>query len=159
MGRQLLIDLDSIPDREPIYRGEALDPYLPQRHEMRQLDEVLHFNPEVRVIVGVKNVRSDEFWVRGHIPGRPLLPGVLIIEAAAQLCTVCHHLVAPEKTSRFIGMSAVEGVRFRASVRPGDRLVLVAHNCAVRSRASYFEVQGLVEGKLAFQGSITGVEV
>src|SRR5689334_22397880 len=58
----------------------------PQRFEMAQLTAIVSVDPERHLIAGYKDVRPDEFWVRGHMPGWPLLPGVLMCEAAAQLC-------------------------------------------------------------------------
>lgn len=58
-----------------------------QRFEMEQLTAIVHIDRDNHVIVGYKDVRPDEFWVRGHMPNYPLLPGVLMCEAAAQLCS------------------------------------------------------------------------
>ncbi len=58
----------------------------PQRFEMEQLTAIVHVDREQHLIIGYKDVTADEFWVRGHMPGYPLLPGVLMCEAAAQLC-------------------------------------------------------------------------
>jgi 3-hydroxyacyl-[acyl-carrier-protein] dehydratase len=70
-----------IADREAIRRVN------PQRFEMEQLDAIVLLDPVENLIVGYKDVRADEFWVRGHMPNYPLLPGVLMCEAAAQLCS------------------------------------------------------------------------
>src|SRR5437773_2822562 len=66
---------------------EAIRRINPQRFEMEQLSAIVHIDPERQVIAGYKDVGVDEFWVRGHMPGYPLLPGVLLCEAAAQLCS------------------------------------------------------------------------
>ena len=59
----------------------------PHRHEFRLLDAVVHWDAACCVAAGYLDIRTDAFWVRGHIPGRPLFPGVLMIEAAAQLAS------------------------------------------------------------------------
>src|SRR3954451_10069858 len=74
-----------IADREAIRRVN------PQRFHMEQLDAIVLLDPERSLVVGYKDVRPDEFWVPGHMPGRPVLPGVLMCEAAAQLCSYYAH--------------------------------------------------------------------
>ena len=66
---------------------EAIRRINPQRFEMEQLSAIVYINLEENIIAGYKDVRADEFWVRGHMPDYPLLPGVLMCEAAAQLCS------------------------------------------------------------------------
>ena len=74
-------------DREGIRRGN------PQRFEMEQLTAIVAIDPEKHLIIGYKDVEPDEFWVRGHMPDYPLMPGVLMCEAAAQLSSYyCHHI-------------------------------------------------------------------
>ncbi|HWY85117.1 MAG TPA: beta-hydroxyacyl-ACP dehydratase, partial [Gemmataceae bacterium] len=75
------LDLNRVlADREAIRRVN------PQRFEFEQLDAIVHIDPSQHLVIGYKDVRSDEFWVRGHMPDYALLPGVLMCEAAAQLC-------------------------------------------------------------------------
>src|SRR3974377_527461 len=103
---------------------EAIRKVNPQRFEMEHLTAIVHVDTEHNIIAGYKDVAADEFWVRGHMPGFPLLPGVLMCEAAAQLCsfyTATQGLLQGD----FIGFGGLEKVRFRAPVHPGDRLVLV----------------------------------
>src|SRR5262245_40711957 len=103
---------------------EAIRRVNPQRFEMEQLSGVVFVDPEQHLIVGYKEVRGDEFWVRGHLPDYPLLPGVLMCEAAAQLCSF---YMANYGFMRgdFIGFGGLENVRFRSPVKIGDRLVLI----------------------------------
>src|SRR3954454_24586083 len=106
-------------DREGIRRAN------PQRFEMEQLTAIVALVPEKHLIIGYKDVEADEFWVRGHLPDYPLMPGVLICEAAAQLSSFyCHTIKLVE--NGFLGFGGMEDVRFRGQVRPGDRLVMVA---------------------------------
>src|SRR5262245_23054443 len=66
---------------------EAIRRVNPQRFEMEQLDAIVLIDPVQHLVAGYKDLRADEFWVRGHMPAYPLLPGVLMCEAAAQLCS------------------------------------------------------------------------
>ena len=96
----------------------------PQRFDMEQLTAIVLLDPAKHLIIGYKDVAADEFWVRGHMPDYPLMPGVLLCEAAAQLCSYyCQAIKLQE--GGFIGFGGMEDVRFRGPVRPGDRLLLV----------------------------------
>ncbi len=130
----------------------------PQRGSMEHLDAIVAVDLTGNWAVGRKEVRSDEFWVEGHIPGRPLLPGVVMIEAAAQLCSFLMKKIRPELRDRFIGFAGVEGVRFRATVSPGARLILVSKLRRL-GRLGEFDTQGVVEGRVVFEGRILGIPV
>jgi 3-hydroxyacyl-[acyl-carrier-protein] dehydratase len=145
------LDLSKVlVDREAIRRVN------PQRFEMEQLTAIVHFDTEQHVIAGYKDVRDDEFWVRGHMPDYPLLPGVLMCEAAAQLCsyyTTTQGLLQGD----FIAFGGMEEVRFRGVVRPGDRLVLVGKAIRMHRRQTIFDVQGFVGSTMVFHANIIGV--
>ena len=128
-----------------------------QRFEMEHLDRVTHLDPAAQEIVGVKDVRADEFWVRGHVPGRPLLPGVLMLEALAQLTSFYIGRAVPD--IGFIGFGGVDEVKFRAPVVPGQRLVLLGKGLSIRSRMAVFATQGWLDDKLVVEATITGVKV
>ena len=101
--------------------------------------------------------KQDEFWVRGHIPGRPLMPGVIMIEAAAQMCSLYFSLVS--SMDKFIGFGGVDGVKFRGTVLPGDTLILQGKPLEIRPRRAVFDTIGLVGDRLVFQAQITGMPV
>ena len=128
-----------------------------QRFEMEHLDAITLLDTTAQEIVGYKDVRGDEFWVRGHIPGRPLLPGVIMIEALAQLTSFYIGRAVPDVG--FIGFGGVDAVKFRSTVVPGQRLVLVGKGVSIRSRMAVFDTQGWVEGRLVVEARITGVKV
>jgi 3-hydroxyacyl-[acyl-carrier-protein] dehydratase len=135
---------------------EAIGRINPQRFEMEQLTAIVHVDPEQQLIIGYKDVRPDEFWVRGHMPGYPLMPGVLMCEAAAQLCSyycVTQGLLRDD----FIGFGGLEEVRFRGLVRPGDRLVLVGKGKRLHRRQTIFNVQGFVGTTMVFHADVIGV--
>jgi 3-hydroxyacyl-[acyl-carrier-protein] dehydratase len=128
----------------------------PQRFEMEQLNAIVFVDPEHHLIAGYKDVRPDEFWVRGHMPDYPLLPGVLMCEAAAQLCTY-QIRTQTNMGGDFIGFGGMENVRFRGQVRPGDRLLLIGKAIRLNRRQTVFNVQGFVGATMVFHADIIGV--
>jgi 3-hydroxyacyl-[acyl-carrier-protein] dehydratase len=136
---------------------EAIRAVNPHRFEMEMLDAIVVLDTEKQLIVGYKDVRPDEFWVRGHFPRVALMPGVLICEAAAQLCGYYVTTQRVIEVGTIMGFGGMEEVRFRGPVRPGDRLVLAGLGKRLRRRQSTFNVQGFVNGQMVFHGDIIGV--
>jgi 3-hydroxyacyl-[acyl-carrier-protein] dehydratase len=136
---------------------ERIREIIPQRFEMEHLDGVSYVDSDAGLAAGWKDVRDDEFWVRGHLPDRPLLPGVVMLEALAQLTSIAAKLVQPDMG--FVGFGGIDACKFRVAVTPGQRLVLLARNLEMRRRRAIFDTQGWVDGKLAVEARITGVRV
>ena len=156
MPPELHCDLARLDFNQILADREAIREVNPQRFDLEQLDAVVHVDEAASIIVGYKDVRDDEFWVRGHMPGYPLLPGILMCEASAQLCsyfTVKRGLLQGD----FLGFGGLENVRFRSPVRPGDRLVLVAKTIKAHRRQMIFNVQGFVGSTMAFDGDFLGM--
>jgi 3-hydroxyacyl-[acyl-carrier-protein] dehydratase len=128
-----------------------------QRFEMEQLTAIVHEDHGRGLCVGYKDVTRDEFWVRGHFPVMPLMPGVLMCEAAAQLSsyyTQRHNLL----DAKVIGFGGMEDVRFREPVVPGDRLVIAVERVRVRPKAMIVcRFQGIVRDNIVVDGTIKGV--
>ncbi len=156
MVRELHLDPASLDLTRVVADLEAIRKVNPQRFEMEQLSAIVYLDPASQLIAGYKDVRDDEFWVRGHLPGYPLMPGVLLCEAAAQLCSY-YILTQGLLQGDLIGFGGMENVRFRSPVRAGDRLVLVAKVTKYHRRQTIFNVQGFVGTTLVFQGDIVGV--
>lgn len=154
MPPSLLFDISGLDLDAVLFNRAAVDELNPQRGDMCHLDGILHADAERGRMVGFKDVRADEFWVPGHIPGRPLFPGVLMIEAAAQMASF--YTLKYEDLSGFIGFSGVEECKFRVPVMPGVRLLLLLQKLYVRRRRVSAEVQGLVNGQIAFQLKLNG---
>jgi 3-hydroxyacyl-[acyl-carrier-protein] dehydratase len=157
MPPEAILDPASLDLGRVIADREAIRKLNPQRFEMEQLDAIVLFEPENHRIIGYKDVRADEFWVRGHMPGMPLLPGVLMCEAAAQLCSYYIMTQNLMGEGNIVGFGGLENVRFRAAVRPGDRLVMIAQGIKLHRRQSLFTVQGFVGPNMAFHADVIGV--
>lgn len=158
MPPQLLFPIDHLDLTRITIPMEEVRKFNMQRFEMEQIDGIIAMNMEESWIVGVKEVRSDEFWVRGHIPGRPLLPGVLMLESAAQLSTyLVMKKLGYSAAERFIGFAGIDKVRYRGAVVPGDRLILLSKNVEARNRVSVSRCQGLVKDRLIFECEVMGM--
>ncbi len=157
MPPKYLTDLKEIDIDKPEMGIEEIRAINPHRHEMEQLTAILKFDPDNKIIVGYKDVTADEFWVRGHIPGRPLMPGVIMVEAAAQLCTFYYKKAIPD--DRFLGFGGVDKVKFRGTVVPGDKLILIAKNLELRPRRAIFDTQGVVDDRIVFEARIIGMAI
>ena len=138
---------------------EGIRKVLPQRFEMEQLDAIVLSDRAAELIVGYKDVRSDEFWVRGHMPGMPLMPGVVMLESIAQLCsfvTQKFNLLGTE----IVGFGGLEEVRFRDLVMPGDRLIVMCRLDKVRrGRIIVCRFQGVVKDRIVVEGILKGVPI
>lgn len=154
---RLLFDLAGIDLTGVIADATEIERVNPHKGDMRQLDRVVWWNGERTMAIGNKFVRDDEFWVPGHIPGRPLYPGVLQIEAAAQLCCFVHGSRFPD--APFLGFTRVKHFTFRGQVIPGDTLLLLSKEVKGNSRRFVSDLQGYVGQKLVFEGSITGMQI
>jgi 3-hydroxyacyl-[acyl-carrier-protein] dehydratase len=154
----LLFDLSEIDlQAEPVFTRADIEKENPQRYEMEQLDGILWYNKSKRLVLGYKDVREDEFWVRGHIPERPLMPAVIMIEAAAQLLSFYVKRVFDIKG--FIGFTGIETAKFRSQVVPGDRLLLLGHVTSIKTRKYSADVQGVVGDRMVFETSVSGMKV
>ncbi len=156
-GKELIVDLDSI-DLTQVYADiEDIRKYNPQRHEMEQLSAIIMVDEPNNICLGYKDIAEDEFWVRGHMPGMPLMPGVVMCESAAQISSYY--------TQRFdllgadmVGFGGLDEVRFRDMVKPGDRFYVCCRLSKVRrNRMIVADFQGFVENRLVVGGQIKGI--
>ena len=159
MPPELILDPTQLDMDRVLVGREELRKYNPQRFEMEQIDGILHIDPEEHIIVGFKDVGHDEFWVRGHMPGFPLMPGVLMCEAAAQMVSYYISVSGLVNPGHFIGFGGMENVRFRGLVKPGDRLVIAGKGIKVHRRQTIFNVQGFVGKGLVFHADIIGLQI
>jgi 3-hydroxyacyl-[acyl-carrier-protein] dehydratase len=154
MPPSLIFDISGIDLSAVAADQEMIRTFNPQRGDMEHLNGVTWYDSVQEKIIGYKDVRPDEFWVSGHIPGRPLLPGVLMIEAAAQLASF--YIKGVARTEGFIGFGGVEDCKFRQQVPPGVRMYIIAHQEYSRHRRFKSRMQGLVQGQIVFEATIIG---
>ena len=157
MAAEIIFDLSRFDLDHPIAGPAEIEAVNPHRWAMRQIDAVIWMDDAKSAVIGYKLVRADEFWAAGHIPGRPVLPGVLMIEAAAQLASFVVHHRFPGLG--FLGFIGCDEVKFRGQVLPGDRLYLMGREIRFKPRRFVCEAQGVVAGKLVFEAKITAMPI
>ena len=153
--RELILDFSEYDLNNVVADTEAIRRCNPQRFEMEQLTAICYEDSERNVCVGYKDITSAEFWVRGHMPGMPLMPGVIMCEAAAQLAS--YHSHRYQLMEGVVGFGGLEDVRFRGVVRPGDRFVIVNRLLKLRRSIMTCEFQCFVNQNLVCEGVCKGV--
>jgi 3-hydroxyacyl-[acyl-carrier-protein] dehydratase len=155
-GKDRIIDTTAIPRDQVFATIDEIRRYNPQRHEMEQLTAITYVDHDQHICVGYKDVGPDEFWVRGHMPSVPLMPGVVMCEVAAQLSSYY--------TQRFdllgakvVGFGGLEA-RFRDPVIPGERLDMACQMERLRrGRIIICRFQGFVGPRMVIEGRIMGI--
>lgn len=157
--KDLLVASSKLDFDNPIADIEEIRKYNPQRHEMEQLTAVVYLDRDTVTCAGYKDITSNEFWVRGHMPGMPLMPGVVMLEAVAQLCSFVTQKLDLLGTE-MVGFGGLEEVRFRDPVLPGDRLVVMCRLDKVRrGRMIVCKFQGAVKDRVVVEGILKGVPI
>ena len=154
-----LYDYSKFDFDKPIYNIDDIRRVNPQRNEMEQLTGVVFVDTENHGIAGFKDVTDREFWTQGHMPGYPIMPGVILCECAAQLAGFYarkFNMLAGD----FLGFGGMDEVRFRAPVLPPCRLILLAKLTSFRpARRAEFGFQGFVRDRMVFSGAMIGVPI
>lgn len=157
MPPTFLYDLAAYDLTKEAFDIEAIRKVNPQRGAMEHLNAIVAGNTDMAGIIARKDVRDDEFWVPGHIPGRPLLPGVIMIEAAAQAASFYTKQFL--QWPGFIGFGGTGETKFRSEVKPGDTLYIMVKYLWDRHKRVACTAQGVVDGNLVFESSIIGVRM
>jgi 3-hydroxyacyl-[acyl-carrier-protein] dehydratase len=157
MPPQTLFDISGMDLSRVICDRDEIRRYNQQRGHMEHLDGIVYAGDNNGRIVGFKDVRLDEFWVPYHIPGRPIFPGVLMIEAGAQLAGFYTRKYVGWKG--FIGFGGVDGCKFRTIVTPPCRMYVLCQKIWERHHRVHCLVQGIVDGTICFEAGITGTEM
>jgi 3-hydroxyacyl-[acyl-carrier-protein] dehydratase len=157
--KELILDFSEYDVNHIVADTEEIRRYNPQRYEMEQLTAICYEDPVRAVCVGYKDLGPDEFWVRGHMPGMPLMPGVIMCEAAAQLASYYSHRFKLMEGDAVVGFGGLEVVRFRGVVRPGDRFVIVSSLLKLRRSIMTCQFQCFVNQNLVCEGILKGVTI
>ena len=126
---------------------------LPHRYPFLMVDAIVEVE-RLKRIVGVKNVTINEFYFQGHFPGKPVMPGVLILEAMAQTGGLLLLLDIPDREKKLLYFVAVDGARFRRPVVPGDQLRIEVNVLSWRGDFCKLEGKATVNGQLAAEGTV-----
>jgi 3-hydroxyacyl-[acyl-carrier-protein] dehydratase len=141
------------PDTKTELTVEEVHQLLPHRYPFALVDRILDYVPEKRA-VGLKNVTFNEPFFQGHIPGRPLMPGVLMIEAMAQVGGIVLTQL-PGLEGAFFAFAGIDKVRFRRPVVPGDQLIMTVELLTIkRRRIAKMKGKAEVERQLAVEGEM-----
>ena len=132
---------------------QAIEQIIPHREPFLLIDEITELEPGVRA-VGRYLVPADAWYLRGHFPGNPIMPGVLQVEALAQVGAVCG-LSHPDFAGKLALFAGIDGVRFKRIVRPGDVLDLTCEINRLRGPVGRADAVATVAGEPACRGTIT----
>lgn len=155
MAIEPILDINTINLSNVVLTEETVGKLNPQTGDMRQLNYVAWVSEDNQTGVGIKEVKDDEFWVAGHIPGRPIYPGVLMIESAAQMSSILYHRNA--ESNHFMGFTRCDKCSFRGQVVPGNTLAVVSVIRKFQRRRFVCDTQGYVDGNFIFEAQITGM--
>jgi len=136
--------------RAPFGR-DVIESIIPHRDPFLFVDEVLELEPGVRVVAR-KTFQEDEWYFAGHFPGRPIVPGVVMVEAVAQASAIVV-LTLPENHGKLLLFAGIDKLRFKRIVSPGDELTLVAEVGAARGNVGWAKIEARVGNELALRGS------
>jgi 3-hydroxyacyl-[acyl-carrier-protein] dehydratase len=152
-----LIDFDTIDLGRVVATRADIRELIMQRGRLELLDGIAHLDVEGDLIVAFVDVRGDAWWASDHVPGRPLFPGALMIEASAQMCTFDFMRRQPHMRDTFVGFAGVDNVRFRGAVEPECRMHLAGRVTRIRSNMFAYSTQGFLGRKLVYEGDIMGM--
>ncbi len=152
-----VIETAPVPNEEPspqqIFTLEDIQKILPHRYPFALVDRIIEYVPGKKA-VGIKNVTFNEPHFQGHFPGRPIMPGVLIVEAMAQVGGVVLTQLPDMEGSLFV-FAGIDKVRFRRPVVPGDQLLMTTELLSIkRRRFGKMQARATVDGQRVAEGEL-----
>lgn len=150
-----VIDLSTIDLSATRYTREQIEKYNPHRGHMSLLDGIIWHSDDYTQAVAVKKVKNDEFWVPGHFPTKAMFPGVMMIEAGAQLA--CFLYIIRRPNEKHVAFTRIEDCSFRSQVVPGDTFHILCSEIKILRRMFVSEIQGIVNDKIAVSARISGM--
>lgn len=135
-----------------IFNTEQIKQILPHRYPFLLVDKIIEFIPEKKA-VGIKNVTNTDYFFQGHFPERPVMPGVLIIEAMAQVGGIIVMQMNISKNKLAV-LAGVNDIRFRSIVTPGDQMIITSELIALKSKLGKIKSKVEVGDKLVAEGEI-----
>lgn len=143
----------NLDSKKAVFSLEEIQQLLPHRYPFSLVDRIIEYVPGERAI-GLKNVTFNEPHFQGHFPGRPMMPGVLIVEAMAQVGGIVLTQLPDVDGSLFV-FAGIDKVRFRRPVVPGDQLVMTVELlCVKRRRFGKMQARAEVDGQRVAQGEL-----
>lgn len=155
---RLLFDVREIDLAGTMVDIEEVRQYNKHRGEAEQIDRIVWHNEDYSRAIACRYIRDNEWWVPGHIPGNPILPAVMMVEAAAQLASFTFQ-VRKFADYNFVGFTGIDNTKFRVTVKPGDMLYLLVQDVKVSIKRMISDAQGMIDGKLVFETRITGMPI
>ena len=152
-----IFDISTIDLDARIHDRSHIEKFIPHRHDFLLVDGVVWESDDYKQGIGVYEPDDDAFWAHGHFPGHPMMPGVLMVEAAAQMS--CYLYNVRDGMPKVVILLRMENVAFRAGVVPGQKLYLLCSEVKAGRRKFVCDMQGLVDGKVAFNATIHGMRI
>ena len=136
---------------------ERIMKMIPHRYPFLLVDRLIDVVPNESA-VGIKNVTIGDIWFQGHFPGKPVMPGVMIIESMAQTAAVLVvHTLGPDAEGKLVYFMSIEGARFRKPVFPGDTLHVHVHKERTRGNVWKFSAEAKVKNQTAAEATFTAM--
>ena len=154
---KFLFDIAGLDLQEVVATREDIGNVNPHRGNMALLDNVAWISPDKTKAIGRVHFKGDEVWAAGHFPGKPLFPGVLMIEAGAQLANWLYNIRTP--IENICALLGIDEARFRTPVEPGQTMYILIDSIRWTSKRFTSKVQGVLNGSIVFECTVVGIAI